>query len=389
MWNVENVTKNRFPLSSFLTQYRCKLNKKMSKNDEPDHQDPKKNLKIGRKICTCQFVMGAFVLLLGICSNGGRKYVVAKTEAFDYQCDRVYVNVLSSSKDENDAVICCNTSVTDPTFKDIFSYDYALCSTWSKRLPLIKSLTRFPDSWIIPIITLLVRFGLAVIGWMTKKKIPSRSRRSIWTLIKRFLFYVAIMQFRGWVLYIYMNKLERIVLTRIPLLANGSINYDTINNQASCWYSDVLRRTGDCNGQQFDFSDHIVLFFAHLYPLMMFEVIDFFLYPFWSKSNSQYNDKNCKSALETQKTTRMSSMIRFILNKALPILLASFLLYVYVISCVAIFLTSAYFHTIPEVVTGYILSLLVQIPMSIMICNHRFVWVSNFLSIPICREHND
>jgi len=124
----------------------------MSKHDEPDHQDPKKNLKIGRKICTCQFVMGAFVLLLGICSNGGRKYVVAKTEAFDYQCDRVYVNVLSSSKDENDAVICCNTSVTDSTFKDIFSYDYALCSTW------VRMFVTFPQFFFLlfsPFVTFL------------------------------------------------------------------------------------------------------------------------------------------------------------------------------------------------------------------------------------------
>ena len=142
------------------------------------------------------------------------------------------------------------------------------------------------------------------------------------TTTLRLCFYIVTMNFRGWVLYVGLNRLESLFI--VPA-------------EQECWYRLFLKHPS-CRARVFDFSDHVVLYMAQLLPVALMETLHSFVVPFWGNS------------------------------RAPVFVLVSCLAYFYTITLIGQFKTAAYFHTGWEILAGYAISLSVQIPYVILQC---------------------
>lgn len=201
------------------------------------------------------------------------------------------------------------------------------------------------------------------------------------------------MQIRGWILYIFMNEIvmKKMILSSFPISAMGTINSLQQQNQHysdGCWYSNLLHNSlnnndddDECYGQTFDFSDHIVLFYAHYYPIMIFEAIFCIIHPFWPSTTSHKPNALVKAS--------KSIWILFLMNAILPITLLFIFGYLSFIVLVSVYSTSTYFHTVPESIAGYLLSLLVQIPLGIVLFHQEMTRIRDLLGFVKSRSHGD
>jgi len=216
----------------------------------------------------------------------------------------------------------------------------------------------------------------------------------MWTTTKRLIFVILIFHFRGWGLYVFLNFVEDTVLSSsIP-----GIGRET-SDIGSCWYTPLLKswqaskiEENSCYGAPFDFSDHVVLFFSHSLPSMIFEASFCFLFPFlpdavhhWrtTAGNKEQDDRKRLSA------EKKNTLIRFFFNTVLPIFLLLVFLYLNIITLLAIHSTAAYFHTVGEVIVGYLISLIVQIPVGWIIWADEWTHIRRLVGFPIDREHMD
>ena len=117
------------------------------------------------------------------------------------------------------------------------------------------------------------------------------------TSTKRLLFLCSIFMVRGWGLYVFLNMMEDIVLSSNILSSSSREAVLETTDLDSCWFSPLFKswqrkfsEEGDkCYGVEFDFSDHVVLFFSHSYPSMIFEAMFCFLVPFIPKERKHLN----------------------------------------------------------------------------------------------------
>jgi hypothetical protein len=203
---------------------------------------------------------------------------------------------------------------------------------------------------------------------------------------------------------------EDIVLSS-PLVSHDNHSYVTgitrqIQNwsSSSCWYTSLLKVTFEnnsnpphgtaCYGLPFDFSDHVVLFFSHTFPSMMFEASFCFLFPFLPVRCSSFT-QDAKDGGYKQVETRdfvtspRNRFMLFVWNTLLPILLLVLFLYLNILTLLAVHSTAAYFHSVGEVIVGYTISLLVQIPVGLIIWADEWNHVRQLVGFPIEREHVD
>lgn len=325
------------------------------------------------------------------------------------QCHRVYINVFHptsnlavgsniATHDNGGAIICCNDSnsnTTLPWWKILSSYEHGICSHKIRALPFAKSITRFPDSWILSILPLLLRIVVSLLVLMISKirklslQVPHASKLS--TTIKRFIFYFIIMMYRGWVLYIFVNDIV------VPKLLRREIQQQ--HQEEICWYSDYLlrKKDGSCHGQKFDSSDHIVLFFAHFLPLLIFEALFCLQYPFWPLSviNNSHEDK------KEETNSNIPHWTIRLLNAIIPLVLYTVTGYLTILIWLSTTITAAYYHSRTESITGYLLSLTVQIPIGYILLKGRtqtnntclserlVAWIQCFVGLSSEREHLD
>lgn len=260
-----------------------------------------------------------------------------------------------------------------------------------RSLPWVKSLTRFPDSWILPIIPLLVRIGIALLSKLigmrstTSGKDSSVKQSSMFhatklsTSMKRLFFYFCIMLFRGFVLYDFANNFigRKLLLSRFPMTATGSI----ITGTQECWYTKFVPiktksiHRDFCIGQQFDFSDHIVLFFAHHYSILIMEILFCALYPFWPLKISNHRGEPNENSVKGKKSSTSTPVIHS--NAILPTCFLFLFGYMTIIILFSVYSTATYYHTVLESCVGYILSLFIQIPIGMMIMSNSFIGLSN------------
>jgi hypothetical protein len=173
---------------------------------------------------------------------------------------------------------------------------------------------------------------------------------SIRFTLKRLGFYIALLTFRGWVLYVYLNKLEdEFVVSKV----NNSTSTAT-----SCWYNDGWLQVGQetCVGRSFDFSDHVVFYYAQLLPIALIETAYAFQQPYW---RIQGNTTICGRIAQT----------------LIPIVLSVSHVYLQLITAMGAFRTAAFFHTPGEVIAGFMVSLVVAAPLCILQCGNRH-WVA-------------
>jgi len=267
------------------------------------------------------------------------------------QCSNAYVDVRAPSIHETGALVCCMP--TD---------DEGICRNMPWYLYFVRRLVRFPEVILLPLFPLLVR---GIMNFVTQRQgsIDSaqfKRHQETNTLIgRRFIFYICLIQIRWWVLYTLFNAIEDQMF---------------VLEENVCWYNNLLRKHHvACQGKAFDFSDHIVLYFAQILPIMLTEVLFSFV-TYWRYEKVQ------RRLRSTSISSKMCSFtIKLKTVRMVPIILTVGMLYVYFISLFGTYKTAVYFHTSSEVITGYLISLLVQIPLFLIQCTSLMENIRNYL----------
>lgn len=183
-------------------------------------------------------------------------------------------------------------------------------------------MSRLPGAIWIPMTPLVVS-GVV----MLFQQLLSTSRGESWSCYAtRFLFIVAIMLFRMFVLYLGTNEIE----------------HSIVGTKSECWYSPHYRSS--CHGANFDFSDHTVLYLGQILPLPLMEVI------------------HQVSLSAARKSTINVSWLWLLV--AMP--------YLYWIALREEFKTAAYFHPPMEIIVGFVFSLSVQLPLAYLQCSPQW-----------------
>mmetsp|Transcript_14563 Transcript_14563/g.27387 ORF Transcript_14563/g.27387 Transcript_14563/m.27387 type:complete len:380 (+) Transcript_14563:424-1563(+) len=377
-----------------------------SRDDEEIGQIHSSRRKVLGLLWKIHFFIGLLVLCFGmLCNGGGRKYVSADPLKASMDCQKLYVNVYSISPEDEGAIICCTDHFNH--WWNIFSYEGFLCNSKIRSIPLSRSITRFPDSWLLPLVPIALRLLIALFGKLSNR--PHPNPHDLWTNTKRFIFHILIFQFRGWGLYVFLNMIEDIVLS--SNLVSNHISGSVTTNQMppdlrSCWYTSWLKdswyndidKTRSCYGLPFDFSDHVVLFFSHSFPSMIFEASFCFLFPFLPVRCSSFTQvvdmdgstsRRQENNISTVASRSEFSPMAFIWNNLLPIMLLILFLYLNVVTLLAVHSTAAYFHSIGEVIVGYLISLLVQLPVGWIIWADEWRHVRHLVGFPMERQHMD
>lgn len=208
-----------------------------------------------------------------------------------------------------------------------------------------RRLSKFPEAWTLPFYPFIIRGIVALIETMRSE----RTRPSIQEFIqqsatfRRLCLFMGLLLVRLLILYSFFNFVEEKVVS----------GEETIN-EGFCWYSEFLRKgQAQCSGRVFDFSDHVVLYFAHILPVMLAEGIYSFAVPFWGEGRKR--------------------------NRVFPVLMVMGILYMYFICLLGAYKTSAYFHTPAEVFFGYGVSLLIQIPLCLIQCHSKWIKARRFV----------
>ena len=355
-------------------------------------------------------------------------------------CLKAYVDVHTSSIRDELAFVCCaaqESSIIETISGNPKQYRSDLCiprlpyfNISMQQIPFSRRLTRFPEAWILPMLPILIRLFYQLISslWSLIKpdfklkpiRSPSTGSDSsskskpalekivlassfadsstsasntkaqtlgheyIRTTLQRILFYFAILNLRGWGLYVSANAIEDYIIVpwftgkrvvspvRTNSVSDVEHNIQSLNHD--CWYKDVLKTHhrnemesvyySDCYGRPFDFSDHIVLFLAHYLPIFVMEIIYFWMFPCCVSSQHQSTLKYF--------ITRVYSAIHMVL-----------FLYMHVIVLQATYQTSAYFHTSTEVIVGYLISLLLQCPIFYLLYSVRWTTLRQFIGLPV------
>lgn len=254
---------------------------------------------------------------------------------------------------------------------------------------------------MIPILLriLIAAFGKIAASKSRKELYRHGSPNELLTSFKRLLFHFSIMMFRGWGLYVYMNMLEDIVLTKFNILPSRNVS----NNESTCWYSHLIweprekehidpsspKLNEECYGQVFDFSDHVVLFFSHSLPSLIFEGLFCVLFPFYHLPGSFRRRKKSDPSIGLvddapfQRDMHYHLWLHLILNLIVPLVFFLGFLYLNLLTLLALHSTVAYFHSTGEVIIGFIISLLVQYPLGMIICSTEWKNIRRVVGYPI------
>jgi len=269
-----------------------------------------------------------------------QKSVVIDDEDHKNGCRKGFINVMAESSDEEGAFVCCDT-VTNSSV-------WSLCPMKTKWPPLAGRLNRFPDAWILPLCPILLRLvyffyeGFLSTGSMSWELLPA-------TVVRRLGLYLVLLMTRGWVLYVAFNAIEDRIVGPLP---------------GSCWYRDWLPMDPPtCHGRVFDFSDHMVLYFAQILPVALLEVLHALEHPYWNKHTttrlSPYSTASDSTAAE-------------VTRRLVPVTLIGGMMYLYFITFLGVYKTATYFHTGSETVTGFAVSLLIHVPLQQLQCSDRW-----------------
>ena len=214
-----------------------------------------------------------------------------------------------------------------------------------QMLPFADRLAKFPEAWLMPLIPVLFRIFyrlfqklLCIVSSPLKNRFEAVLYFSY--SVRRICLYIALLNFRGWVLYVLFNAVEDSY--RSPV-------------ENTCWYSDGKWFNSDessCLNKAFDFSDHVVLYYAQILPISLVETIYAFQYPYWN--------------LIYERETALCKLFRRFRQFTVPLFLAGSHLYLQFITAAGAYKTAAYFHTPGEVVSGFVVSLFVAVPLLIL-----------------------
>ena len=333
--------------------------------------------------------------------------IVDHNNIWKHQCKKAYVNVHASSGKEKFATICCHENENDTTI-------HSICHP-KLRLPFAKRLTRLTEAWVLPLLPIFIRLAYQLVcvllscsnrycnknespTYMQREatsisysvsssisptssntslekividnpsptaevRVPESNHTYIRTTLLRLLFYFALLNFRGFGLYIGANALEDYVF--LPLLTGNtvtsSLRLDSLSDvehdihykeeyQRDCWYEDALKSHhkssmeshSECYGRPFDFSDHVVLFLAHYLPVFVMEMLICYQFPFWKRMSVFWYATH-----------------------------AFLFLYLHLLVLHSMYQTAVHYHTQGEIIVGYLVSLFIQLPVCYLMCSDK------------------
>jgi hypothetical protein len=369
-------------------------------------------------------------VILGMIHNGGnRKYIPVKPAellkllsvrfnaspgSIDVtkmgSCSKGFINVHSSTIDEDLAAICCSGTDDSSDFSNDRWYHSNLChpripvmGVPMRQLPFAGRLTRLLEAWVLPLLPILIRLMYQLV-FPERTEVNSSTlsaaahsqisaNRLFRTTLQRLLFYVLLLNLRGFGLYIGANALEEYALrtwfSGYKSVSQSSTNsmrdaeHDLNNSggQSGCWYEEALKphqklamkndQHSECYGRQFDFSDHVVLFLTNYLVIFVAEILIIYSIPFWdTKTTDRIQVKQRQSGLFLPKGAMWNTI------------LASLFLYLHILVCHALYQTAAYFHTPAEILVGYAISMIIQGPVIYLMCSERPHWVKAFIGLP-------
>jgi len=156
----------------------------------------------------------------------------------------------------------------------------------------------------MPLIPAFLRLMIATLGKLGLIS-TINCTNTIKTTIQRIIFYVGMFLFRFVGLYLFLDKMEGLILASHAMQSPSFAN---------CWYTSFLReekRGEKCYGQEFDYSDHVVYFFAHIQTSMLFEFLFCFLVPIWPVNSRQPDYvSNKKTTMTTKHTLAVMRLYR-------------------------------------------------------------------------------
>lgn len=136
----------------------------------------------------------------------------------------------------------------------------------------------------------------------------------------------------------------------------------------SCWYEGLLHQNySSCQGRDTDFSDHIVLYFAQILPIALAEVLHSFAAPFWGTT--------ANTSMSSGPSRRMDGSV---FNGFIPIILLVWMANLYFVTFLGAYKTAVYFHTGPEVLLGFLVSLTIQVPLFLLQCTSVFPYIREY-----------
>jgi len=300
-------------------------------------------------------VYGA-VIYCGIRSNAeNRKYIPADVSKIPMSCRKAFVNVHASSAE--DGIMCCESI---ERARDLMSP----CIPKNQLPFLAGTLTTLRGAWLVPLIPILLRIVMEI----TSNYMLARNNDLSFSL-RRLLLYNFVIFFRLGVLYLLFNSVG---------------GYMHATESGSCWYEPYLKMRNEhvpCYGQNFDFSDHIVLFLGQTLPIVLFELLVSisFLPRLQIIEESQQEDSEDKNISKSQQDTFARNEV---LNKALMAIQLLFFLYFNFVTLISAYKTAAFFHTPAEVLIGCLISLSVQLPLCYIIFNNEAVRFRNLIGFP-------
>jgi len=136
---------------------------------------------------------------------------------------------------------------------------------------------------------------------------------------------------------------------------------------SDCWFNNgmwITSQEASCLNKAFDFSDHVVLYYAQILPISLVETLYAFQYPYYWKSPDNKGEST---------TTTRDRLFRGIRQFTVPAILACSHLYLQFITAAGAYKTAAYFHTPGEVVAGFGVSFVVALPLMLLQCKWRAV----------------
>jgi hypothetical protein len=296
-------------------------------------------------------MLSILVIFWGGIHNHDTKYIPvhlgALTEVENRRCSKAFVNVFASSIDDPGALVCCSNDVTGSVGK----LEHGVCNLPHWLFFLSRRLARFPEAWLLPLFPLFVRLIVQTLRKESSTSVSISVHSNNSSSInnnnnnsqnrlarRRFYLYIGLIQFRGWILYLLFDKLEEFLVAPAG---------------RGCWYETLLHENySSCQGKGSDFSDHVVLYFAQILPIALVEVLHSFTEPYWNE--------------RTPSVRNTASLVR--IPQAVPTILIAGMFYLYAVTFLGAFKTAVFFHTWPEVRNGYLVSLLVQVPLCLMQC---------------------
>mmetsp|Transcript_40650 Transcript_40650/g.98223 ORF Transcript_40650/g.98223 Transcript_40650/m.98223 type:complete len:349 (+) Transcript_40650:184-1230(+) len=286
------------------------------------------------------FALCIAVLACGSINNHGeRKYIPIDVEKSSQECNKAFVNVFSSSMDDEGALICCNSD-------EYYSNALGICQPPPLYLLFSRRLARFPDAWLLPLFPVLLRIITALFTGSATTEVHTK---------RRLYLYIILIQLRGWILYLLFDTIEELLVSS--------------PERTQCWYSHLLQaHYSECQGRVTDFSDHVVLYFAQILPIALTEVIHSFAVPYW------------QTTIQNSMSSRAGVFSWFLSSaRFIPTLLILWMGNLYVITFLGAYKTAMFFHTGPEILIGYLVSLLLQIPLCVVQCTQAFPALTTYL----------